>query len=532
MPSLETLVQQLAHYFEEQSVYAPSGDYFTKVHLRRLPERAGLIRARLYGARFATGAVLAFLDSHCEVNRAWLEPLLGRIARSPATIACPIIDLIDADTLQYRASPLVRGGFNWGLHFRWDSVEELNSPEDFIRPVPSPTMAGGLFAVGRRYFHQLGGYDEGMRIWGGENLELSFRVWMCGGRLEIVPCSRVGHIFRRRRPYGDGDGDDKNKGTRVQQDTLAYNSLRVAHVWMDEYKVGGGGGGGGGGDKKLMIIKLMILFHSPQKYFLASRSDLAGMDYGDIQSRVELRHRRLNCSTFEWYLRTVYPELQTPDQVVVAQAARENDDKNSLKPKKHLFRPATPPPTRGEAFRLQLEGSSSSSLKLCLQASGESTFGRGAQGLPLLMAPCSRAARLQRWRRTAAEDIRLGPKACLAVGGDRRRLRPRLSKCHQQGGTQLWQVEGGGEAGTSAAVQLYNPGSGLCLGVVLRDVISNNADQSKPSVRSLEDLVGDELLKPAAAAELLQLKMSFCETTKTKTGDQKQQYTHWKMMSI
>lgn len=254
------------------------------------------------------------------------------------------------------------------------------------------------------------------------------------------------------------------------------------------------------------------------------------MDYGDIQSRVELRHRRLNCSTFEWYLRTVYPELQTPDQQVVAQAAKESGgaDKNSLKPKKNLFRPATPPPTRGEAFRLQLEGSP----KLCLQASGESTFGRGAQGLPLLMAPCSRAARLQRWRRTAAEDIRLGPKACLAVGGDRR-LHPHLSKCHQQGGTQLWQVEKVEKAGTSAAVQLYNPGSGLCLGVVLRDD-QTNADQSKPNVRSLEDLVGDESLKPAAAAELLQLKMSFCQTTTTttKTGDQKQQYTHWKMMSI
>ena len=92
-------------------------------------------------------------------------------------------------------------------------------------------MAGGLFTMDRAYFNYLGTYDEEMKIWGAENLEMSFRVsqqyfpqnnhfrkmiifvnydklkfivlqiWMCGGSLETHPCSHIGHIFRERAPY-------------------------------------------------------------------------------------------------------------------------------------------------------------------------------------------------------------------------------------------------------------------------------------------------------------------------------------------
>lgn len=83
------------------------------------------------------GQVLVFLDSHCEVNEMWLQPLLTPIREDRRTVVCPVIDIISADTLTYSSSPVVRGGFNWGLHFKWDlvPVSELEGPEGATAPI-------------------------------------------------------------------------------------------------------------------------------------------------------------------------------------------------------------------------------------------------------------------------------------------------------------------------------------------------------------------------------------------------------------
>jgi polypeptide N-acetylgalactosaminyltransferase len=86
-------------------------------------------------------------------------------------------------------------------------------------------MAGGLLAVERAFFFEVGSYDEGMTIWGGENLELSFRVWMCGGYLETIPCSVVGHIFRDFHPYSFPNNVDSH----------GINTVRMAKVRTSIY---------------------------------------------------------------------------------------------------------------------------------------------------------------------------------------------------------------------------------------------------------------------------------------------------------
>jgi len=201
------------------------------VRVMRTGKRSGLIRARLTGAKEVKGQVITFLDAHCECTEGWLEPLLARVAENRKIVVCPIIDVISDETFEYvTASDMTWGGFNWKLNFRWYRVPQREMDRrggDRTQPLRTPTMAGGLFSIDKEYFEEVGTYDEGMDIWGGENLEMSFRVWQCGGVLEISPCSHVGHVFRDKSPYSFPGGVAK---------IVNKNAARVAEVWMDNWK--------------------------------------------------------------------------------------------------------------------------------------------------------------------------------------------------------------------------------------------------------------------------------------------------------
>ena len=145
--------------------------------LLRANVRQGLIRARILGAKVAKGDVLTFLDSHCEVNVGWVEPLLARLKEKPHSGVMPLIEIINSDTLQYQPVGINLGGFTWDFLFSWDQISENSmTAEERARPRASPTMAGGLFSIYRNFFFKIGSYDQLMDVWGGENLEISFRV--------------------------------------------------------------------------------------------------------------------------------------------------------------------------------------------------------------------------------------------------------------------------------------------------------------------------------------------------------------------
>ncbi|XP_061627914.1 N-acetylgalactosaminyltransferase 7 isoform X10 [Phyllopteryx taeniolatus] len=204
------------HLKERLEVYIKQWNGLVKLY--RNEKREGLIQARSIGAKKATkGQVLIYLDAHCEVGINWYAPLVAPISEDR-----------------------------------------------------SPAMAGGLFAIERDYFFELGLYDPGLQIWGGENFEISYKIWQCGGQLLFVPCSRVGHIYRLQGWQGNPPP------AHVGSSPTLKNYVRVVEVWWDEYK----------------------------DYFYASRPETLTLAYGDIS---ELKHFRQEhrCRSFKWFMEEI-----------------------------------------------------------------------------------------------------------------------------------------------------------------------------------------------------------------------------------
>jgi glycosyltransferase involved in cell wall biosynthesis len=225
-----------------------------KVLVIRHETREGLIRSKSQGAAAATGDIIVFLDAHVKPEPSWLPPLLKHTNENYKRVVVPLIPILNGETWTVDSNAVgIKMMFDWGLGFNW-----FDDKNDWV-----PIMSGGLLAITRRYWHESGEYDNSMLMWGGENIEQSVRIWLCGGEIVVARDSRISHVFRPSFPYA------------INHTQVTMNKVRTVEVWFDEYKE---------------------FFYRSDPFARTLKDSI-----GDTTEREELK-KRLHCKPFQYFV--------------------------------------------------------------------------------------------------------------------------------------------------------------------------------------------------------------------------------------
>ncbi|MBI2914432.1 MAG: glycosyltransferase [Firmicutes bacterium] len=189
------------------------GRAYRRVRLLRGPE-LGPPQARNLGARHASGWLYIFCDAHISVPPHWLTEIMGHFRRDPSVAGlCPgIASTDDPHRVGY--------GLTWDKEL-WSIW--LHQPSGKL--VEVPMLPSGCLALRRDAFERVGGFNQGFRGYGSEDVELSLRLRLFGYNLYCLPGIVVKHKFRKRHPYV------------VLWEDANYNFLRMVFSHLSEERI-------------------------------------------------------------------------------------------------------------------------------------------------------------------------------------------------------------------------------------------------------------------------------------------------------
>jgi len=192
--------QEFLHAYQDVQLLSTSG--------------LGVARARNHGASHASGEVIIFCDAHMRLPAKWHRPLVAALQRPGVGAVAPGV---------YSITEPLRRGFGLklsgpDLHTRW--IPKMGSEPENVAILP-----GCLLAMRREAFLHTGGFDPGMRRLGGNDAEISCRLWLMGYELLVVPEVEVGHLFRAVAPY------------EADWSSVVHNRLRMAFIHFGQNRV-------------------------------------------------------------------------------------------------------------------------------------------------------------------------------------------------------------------------------------------------------------------------------------------------------
>lgn len=191
--------------------FIPSYAATEQVKLIRSKE-VGAARARNMGAEHSTGEYLIFCDAHVFFEDFWVERLLQPIEDGLADGTTPGI----ANTILPSCA-----GYGQTLNEHLGVVWHGEKSTLF----PTSVLPAGCYAVSRKVFFDIGGFDSGFQVWGHEDVEISIKMWLFGYTCYVQPAVKILHVFRNSHPY------------QVNWEHIYFNMLRMAYSHFKEERI-------------------------------------------------------------------------------------------------------------------------------------------------------------------------------------------------------------------------------------------------------------------------------------------------------
>jgi glycosyltransferase involved in cell wall biosynthesis len=174
--------------------------------------RLGVPQSRNRGAELAQGEVLVMTDAHCRFSAGW-DNIVRKKLRPNRILASTIIDP-PSGFKGYGCKLIVP---YMGTH--WNRVLIPSG-----KPVHVASCAGTVIA--RDLFTKLGGYDDGMILYGAAEPEFSVRAWLSGADIVSEPALEVAHRFKRPR--------EKKRFLSRLRPFMIHNNLRFGLLYLGE----------------------------------------------------------------------------------------------------------------------------------------------------------------------------------------------------------------------------------------------------------------------------------------------------------
>ena len=163
-------------------------------------ERMGVAPARNWGARYATGETITFLDGHMRTAPGALA-LMAREARErQACVAGCLSNLGGSDRVWYGSYAEIRRD------------KARLSSRFYRRPHPRPMWESPIFvapgyALPRGVFERIGGWPDQLRGWGQTEITLAVKLWLAGVPMLVCQYARLQHKFKERFGYSVGNSE-------------------------------------------------------------------------------------------------------------------------------------------------------------------------------------------------------------------------------------------------------------------------------------------------------------------------------------